>query len=307
MLNLLIALMGDSFSKVRAKGHGQWRYEQATTILEQRFRIADFIEVVNARSPYLHVLQYSDDYERVVTGVGGAEESIHSRISRHVALIREGMNKHQLATPRHDNRGKDYRHNDNAGSDALLSVGNRNPERSVLKSSYIVLAPQLMNLPNEDKQKNQTVSFSTNTTTTTANISALDPGSNNRLHVDKNIPSSSTVVAATSTKTQSLSSTVIDDNATNRPDISKNNSNTTNDNSSVISEIDMKNSNYAQLASSVSALDQRVDHLTDKVNGLDEKLDKILLALTFRKASIHLAPLAEKEKGPDPPQEYYYI
>jgi hypothetical protein len=36
LLNLLIALMGDSYSSVSAKGLAQWRLEQAQLIIEQR-------------------------------------------------------------------------------------------------------------------------------------------------------------------------------------------------------------------------------------------------------------------------------
>mgnify|MGYP000557178219 CR=1 FL=1 len=37
MLNLLIALMGNSYSKVQEKGLAEWRLGQASMILEQSF------------------------------------------------------------------------------------------------------------------------------------------------------------------------------------------------------------------------------------------------------------------------------
>lgn len=43
LLNLLVALMGDTFSSVRAQGVARWRKEQASIILENRFSLDDFI------------------------------------------------------------------------------------------------------------------------------------------------------------------------------------------------------------------------------------------------------------------------
>jgi hypothetical protein len=53
MLNLLIALMGDVFSSVRAKGFAVWRKEQASIIIEEPFFFADEAKKV---PPFLHVL-----------------------------------------------------------------------------------------------------------------------------------------------------------------------------------------------------------------------------------------------------------
>lgn len=83
MLNLLIALMGDAFSKVRQQGLALWRLEQASIILEQHFSfsllphlwaccgtscmtwiltsMASFFKSQTAYPPYLHVLKYSSD------------------------------------------------------------------------------------------------------------------------------------------------------------------------------------------------------------------------------------------------------
>jgi hypothetical protein len=58
MLNLLIALMGDVFSSVRAKGFAVWRKEQASIIIEESFFFADEAKKV---PPFLHVLKYTSE------------------------------------------------------------------------------------------------------------------------------------------------------------------------------------------------------------------------------------------------------
>lgn len=58
MLNLLIALMGDTFATVRAQGLAIWRREQAAIIIEEAFLIPVKSKDV---PPYLHVLKYASD------------------------------------------------------------------------------------------------------------------------------------------------------------------------------------------------------------------------------------------------------
>eukprot|EP01038_Epipyxis_sp_PR26KG_P006741 gene6741-9236_t len=58
MLNALIALMGESFSNVRAVGSAQWRLDQASIILDQQF----LLPAVTIPS-YLYVLKYTSDLE----------------------------------------------------------------------------------------------------------------------------------------------------------------------------------------------------------------------------------------------------
>jgi hypothetical protein len=58
MLNLLIALMGDVFSAVRAKGFAVWRKEQASIIIEESFFFSDEATKV---PPFLHVLKYTSE------------------------------------------------------------------------------------------------------------------------------------------------------------------------------------------------------------------------------------------------------
>ena len=57
MLNLLIALMGDAFAKVRSQGLAVWRQEQASIIIEEAFLLPKTL----VTPPYLHVLKYASD------------------------------------------------------------------------------------------------------------------------------------------------------------------------------------------------------------------------------------------------------
>ena len=58
MLNVLIALMGDTFSTVRSLGLAAWRQEQATVIFEQSFGLSEETLYV---PPHIHILQYTSD------------------------------------------------------------------------------------------------------------------------------------------------------------------------------------------------------------------------------------------------------
>jgi transient receptor potential cation channel subfamily V protein 6 len=59
MLNILIALMGDAFAKVREKGEAIWRKEQAAIILEEAFLLPQ--RIIDDVPSHLHVLKYSSD------------------------------------------------------------------------------------------------------------------------------------------------------------------------------------------------------------------------------------------------------
>ena len=57
MLNLLIALMGDTFAVVRKKGLALWRREQANIMFDQVYELAGERKV----KPHLHILKYTSD------------------------------------------------------------------------------------------------------------------------------------------------------------------------------------------------------------------------------------------------------
>jgi hypothetical protein len=72
MLNLLIALMGDAFSKVRELGLAVWRREQAAIIIEESF----LLQVHNSYIPeYLHILKYTSDVGTGYEGQGVDENN----------------------------------------------------------------------------------------------------------------------------------------------------------------------------------------------------------------------------------------
>lgn len=59
MLNLLIALMGNTFAYVSEKGLAQWRQEQVSIILDEKFMLGTELQV----PPCLYVLMNTTDYE----------------------------------------------------------------------------------------------------------------------------------------------------------------------------------------------------------------------------------------------------
>ncbi len=95
MLNILIALMGDTFSRVRDTGMALWRKEQAAICIEEMFSLPissqswsfdpkfHSIEV----KPYIHVLQYTSD-------VGANEPSAKLR-----NMVKTSKNHVQKFTP----------------------------------------------------------------------------------------------------------------------------------------------------------------------------------------------------------------
>ena len=58
MLNLLIALMGDTFDKVKSRGKAEWRLEQASIVSEDPS--LNDLKI----PPFLHVLRYTSDVAR---------------------------------------------------------------------------------------------------------------------------------------------------------------------------------------------------------------------------------------------------
>lgn len=71
MLNILIALMGDTFSEVRAKGLALWRREQATIVFDEVF----YLHSATQFKSYIHVLKYTSDIALTVP-VNALEEMV---------------------------------------------------------------------------------------------------------------------------------------------------------------------------------------------------------------------------------------
>ena len=59
MLNLLIALMGNSYSKVQEKGLAEWRLGQASMILEQSYLMTQRTKRSHESYNSIHVLKYT--------------------------------------------------------------------------------------------------------------------------------------------------------------------------------------------------------------------------------------------------------
>lgn len=83
MLNILITLMGESFSKVRGKGEAQWRLEQASIIIDQQFLLSEKITI----PPFLHVLKYTSDITFDESCDGSLD--IQAKIEEHLKLLKK--------------------------------------------------------------------------------------------------------------------------------------------------------------------------------------------------------------------------
>lgn len=76
MLNLLIALMANSFKVVQSKGLAQWRLEQASMMLEQRFTLSEKFIARHRHFSRVHVLKLTSLADKVKKQHGrGAEWS----------------------------------------------------------------------------------------------------------------------------------------------------------------------------------------------------------------------------------------
>jgi hypothetical protein len=98
MLNLLIALMSDSYATVTEKGLAQWRWEQASIILEDTNTQNEKVP------PYLHVLQYtsalrfSEDSDTVhVSKLDKAAQALDDRFQKLHSKITSTINGAMLA------------------------------------------------------------------------------------------------------------------------------------------------------------------------------------------------------------------
>ena len=59
MLNLLIALMGNSYSKVQEKGLAEWRLGQASIMLEQSYLMSKKTKILHNKYNTIHVLKHT--------------------------------------------------------------------------------------------------------------------------------------------------------------------------------------------------------------------------------------------------------
>jgi hypothetical protein len=109
MLNLLIALMGNSFEAVHSKGIAQWRLEQASMMLEQRFTLSAGVLRRHRHFSRVHVLQATAvvdkarketlrDGEKIMrreSTVGGAAHNLTAAV---VAVLEAKLQAMSVAT-----------------------------------------------------------------------------------------------------------------------------------------------------------------------------------------------------------------
>lgn len=90
MLNLLIALMGNSYSKVQEKGLAEWRLGQASMILEQSYLMSPAGKMAHERFSVIHTMKYtsllpSEDREVEVTD--GQLSALKSQLEFKLAIL----------------------------------------------------------------------------------------------------------------------------------------------------------------------------------------------------------------------------
>ena len=99
MLNLLIALMGNSYSKVQEKGLAEWRLGQASMILEQSYMMTERTKRSHEHYNSIHVLKYTtlmpDDDEAVSADkrLQGLEQQISALERKLEEVLVEGKKK----------------------------------------------------------------------------------------------------------------------------------------------------------------------------------------------------------------------
>lgn len=94
MLNLLIALMGDTFADVRSQGVAFFRNEQAQIILEEQAWAK-----AKELPAYLHVLKYSTDVVLLNGGHGGDDQLTVEENNQLIPLVRGSVNLVKSFTP----------------------------------------------------------------------------------------------------------------------------------------------------------------------------------------------------------------
>jgi len=100
MLNLLIALMGNTFAYVSGKGLAQWRQDQISIIMDEKFMLGASLIV----PPYLFVMMYTIDFEEYEDSYQRRSKSSHitsssSSTTRHTddgGGVREDGDEHRV-------------------------------------------------------------------------------------------------------------------------------------------------------------------------------------------------------------------
>lgn len=101
MLNLLIALMGQSFASVSDKGLAQWRLEQASIILDQMFTVTAEKLILE---PYVFVLRYNADLDKSIENISLEEhmdakfQVMEKRIEAITTLLEDNGKEKEVGT-----------------------------------------------------------------------------------------------------------------------------------------------------------------------------------------------------------------
>jgi hypothetical protein len=96
MLNLLIALMGNSYSKVQEKGLAEWRLGQASMILEQAYMMSRTLKRAHERFNVIHVMKYTSllpNEDREVEVTDGQLAALKGQLEGRLAALEKKIDE----------------------------------------------------------------------------------------------------------------------------------------------------------------------------------------------------------------------
>jgi hypothetical protein len=89
LLNLLIALMGDTYQSVSQNGLAQWRFEQCTVVFDQGFQLEQSKKQDDDVFPKtIHLLKRVSDMEEIITDDKNEYENIIKKLRNEINLLK---------------------------------------------------------------------------------------------------------------------------------------------------------------------------------------------------------------------------
>ena len=101
MLNLLIALMGNSYSKVQEKGLAEGRMGQASMILEQSYMMSHNLKKAHERYNVVHLMKYTSllpNEDKVVEVTDGQLSTLKSELESRLAALEQKLDAASTAS-----------------------------------------------------------------------------------------------------------------------------------------------------------------------------------------------------------------
>ena len=116
MLNLLIALMGNSYSKVQEKGLAEWRLGQASIMLEQSYLIPKKVKILHNKYNTVHVLKLTSlvtSEDRDVEVTDSQLATVRNQLEAKIDALEKKLNSNS-----NSNKSADKEDGDDAGEQA---------------------------------------------------------------------------------------------------------------------------------------------------------------------------------------------